>query len=80
MPETETCRAEKCDREVHAKGYCERHYRKWRRGKMGKPRYRTCVEEGCRKARARRSLCLEHFNKRHTKAVPEAAAPTPADS
>jgi hypothetical protein len=64
-----TCKAENCDKAIHAKGYCARHYRSWRKGKMGKPRYRTCVEEGCRKARVRRSLCLEHFNKKHARAV-----------
>ena len=41
---------------------------------MGKPRYRICVEEGCRKPRARKSLCTEHFEKRHAKAATEAPA------
>lgn len=69
-----TCKDEKCDKEVRAKGYCDRHYRKWRKGLMGKPRHRICVEEGCRKPRSRKSLCAEHFEKKHGKA----AAETPA--
>lgn len=69
-----TCKAEKCGKEVHAKGYCDQHYRKWRKGEMGKARYRTCTEEGCRKPRSRRSLCEEHFAKKHGKAKEGAAA------
>jgi hypothetical protein len=67
MPNKGTCKAQNCDKEARAKGYCDRHYRKWRKGLMGKPRYRTCVQEGCRKPRARRSLCLDHFGQVHGK-------------
>ena len=76
MAKNGSCKAETCDKPVHGKGYCERHYRKWRRGLLGKPRYRTCNEEGCHKPRARRSLCEEHFTKKHSKAAaaPEAAS------
>lgn len=70
-----TCKAEKCEQEVRAKGYCDRHYRKWRKGLMGKPRHRICVEEGCHKPRVRRALCAEHFEKRYAgKKAPEASA------
>lgn len=81
MPNKGTCKAENCDKPVHGKGYCDRHYRKWRKGLLGKPRYRTCNEDGCHKPRSRRSLCVEHFAKKHSKAAPEAeaaAAPAPA--
>lgn len=72
-----TCKVESCGKEARAKGYCDRHYRSWKKGKLGKPRYRTCVEEGCRRPRTRRSLCLEHFGKRYSRAAsaPEARAP-----
>ncbi len=72
------CKAENCDKPVRGKGYCERHYRKWRKGLLGKPRYRTCNEEGCRKPRVRQALCEEHFTKKHTKGAPAAAAPEAA--
>lgn len=68
-----TCKAESCDKEVRAKGYCDRHYRRWRKGLMGKPRHRSCNESGCGKAPVRRGLCQDHFAKHHGKA-PEAAA------
>lgn len=68
-----TCKAEKCEKEVRAKGYCDRHYRKWRKGLMGKPRYVICTEEGCRKPRLRQSLCAEHFAKKGKSAGGEAA-------
>ena len=76
-----TCKANGCEKEVRAKGYCPRHYSAWRKGKMPKPRYRTCNAEGCHKPRARRGLCPEHFGKEYGKAKPaaaEAAAPAPA--
>lgn len=64
-----SCKAENCAKEVRAKGYCDRHYRSWRRGKLGKPRYNVCTEEGCRKPRSRRSLCEEHFARKYQKAA-----------
>jgi len=76
-----SCKVADCEREARGKGYCDRHYRKWRKGLLGKPRYRTCVEAGCRKPRARRSLCEEHyaskFGKKKAGAEP-AAAVSPA--
>lgn len=79
MGQKGTCKATDCDKEVQAKGYCPRHYRQWRRGKLPKPRYTTCNAEGCRKPRARRGLCQEHFAKEYSKAKPqegEATAPS----
>jgi len=77
-----TCKAEQCEKDVRAKGYCDRHYRKWRKGLLSKARYRTCVEEGCRKPRSRRSLCEEHHAKKFTKAAatPPAEAAAPAEA
>lgn len=70
-----TCKAEGCEAPVRAKGYCDRHYRKWKKGLMGKPRYKTCVEPGCAKPRVRKSLCEAHFAAKHgKKARGEAAA------
>lgn len=70
-----TCKAQDCGKDVHAKGYCDQHYRKWRKGVMGKPRYNTCHTEGCRKRRARRGLCEEHHAKEYSgKKTAETAA------
>ena len=62
-----TCKAASCAKDVRAKGYCDRHYRAWRKGTMGKPRHRSCNEKGCGKAPARRGLCAEHFAKSRAK-------------
>lgn len=75
MSEQATCKAADCDKAVRAKGYCDRHYRLWRKGKMGKPRHRSCNEAGCGKAPQRRGLCPEHFGKHYGKS---AAAEAPA--
>jgi hypothetical protein len=58
--EPRRCRIAKCKRPYRAKGYCNVHYREWRHGKHPKGRYKTCTKEGCRKPRAKGSLCEEH--------------------
>jgi hypothetical protein len=75
-----TCKAQGCEKGTRAKGYCDRHYRKWRKGVMGKARHRTCNEKGCHKARHRKGLCPDHFAQKFSKskAQPAAAAPAPA--
>jgi len=73
-----TCKAENCGKPLRAKGYCERHYRKWRKGVLGKPRYRICTAEGCRKPLARQSLCVDHFAQKRKNAAEGAAAEAPA--
>jgi hypothetical protein len=45
------------------KGYCQRHYKQWRRGELPKGRYKICTAEGCRKPRAIGSKCAEHGGK-----------------
>ena len=69
-----TCKAKECQGEVRAKGYCDRHYRKWRKGLMPKPRHRTCNQAGCTKARVRQGLCLDHFASSRAKKGAEGAA------
>jgi len=73
-----TCKAEGCDGDVRAKGYCPSHYSQWRKGKLPKPRYRSCNADGCHKPRARRGLCTEHFGKEYGKAKQPAAEAAPA--
>jgi hypothetical protein len=73
-----TCKAEKCEKDVQAKGYCRRHYAAWRKGKMPKPRYKICNAENCRKRQERRGLCLEHYGKAFGKKKEAAAEAAPA--
>lgn len=63
-----TCKIEGCEKDVRGKGYCDRHYRAWRRGKLGKARYRSCNAEGCTKPAVRRVLCEEHYRSTYEKA------------
>jgi len=67
------CRVEGCSGAVKGKRYCARHYRLWRKGRMPKPRYKTCHAEGCHKRLARRGLCAEHFAKEYGKKTGEEA-------
>jgi len=57
------CTVEGCKvPKYRAKGYCVKHYRLWRQGKLGKKqRYKICSKEGCRKPMGRWGLCEEHF-------------------
>lgn len=73
-----TCKFEGCDKDVRGKGYCERHYRAWRRGKLGKARYRSCNAEGCNKPSVQRALCEEHFRSTYGGKAKEAEATPPA--
>lgn len=44
--------------------------------KPEKTRYNTCNTDGCRKPRARRGLCVEHFAKEYPGKKPAEPAPT----
>jgi hypothetical protein len=60
-PTGPTCRADKCQQPVRAKGYCRKHFIGWRRGKVGADhRYKICSKEACLKPRATGGLCAEH--------------------
>lgn len=73
-----TCKAESCQKDVQAKGYCPSHYRQWKKGKLAKPRYKTCNAEGCHKPQSRAGLCPEHYAKEYGKSKQQAeAASTP---
>jgi hypothetical protein len=55
------CCVEGCKRSHYrAKGYCNVHYKKWRHAELKKARYKICTKEGCKKPRAKGSLCAEH--------------------
>ncbi len=72
-----SCKAPDCDKEVRAKQYCNVHYRKWRRGEMPKPRYKTCNAENCLKPQHDRGLCESHWSEAFAKKQEEVAAPAP---
>ncbi len=76
------CKAAKCKRPIRAKGYCERHYRKWRRGELPKPHYKICKAENCRKPIVARGFCQTHFDswKTSRKRLVRAAAPKKAEA
>ena len=80
-----TCRVKGCKRPYRAKGYCNVHYHKWRRGELPKARYQTCnrgsrkrkhgEKKECLKPVFRRGLCEEHYRAKYSGAT---EAPTPA--
>ena len=71
-----TCKLESCAGPVVGKGYCARHYKKWRQGALPKGRYKICTAEGCKKPRAAiGSKCEEH---RKAPSAEAAAAPAPS--
>ena len=69
-----TCKFEGCSGAAVGKGYCARHYKKWRQGELPKSRYKTCTGEGCRKPRAVGSKCEEHGKRKGTGTEGAAAA------
>lgn len=74
-----SCKAPDCEKEVRAKQYCAGHYRKWRRGEMPKPRYKSCNKEACLRPMNRRGLCDEHYAEAFEKKAAEAAAAAGGD-
>jgi hypothetical protein len=68
------CKVDACGKDVVGKGYCARHYKMWRQGKMPKARYDTCVAPECRAKAVNKMRC-----EKHQKVQPAAeAAATPA--
>jgi hypothetical protein len=69
------CKSKGCKRPYRAKGYCNVHYRKWRRGELEKKgRYRICTEEKCRKATFKKGYCEQHYSAWSASKKPQAAA------
>jgi hypothetical protein len=63
-----SCSVEGCGRRAKAKGYCNMHYLRARRGEVGgpeprlKPRSGTCRVTGCGRRVKARGLCREHYD------------------
>ncbi|MBI2608631.1 MAG: hypothetical protein HYW47_03405 [Deltaproteobacteria bacterium] len=55
------CKIEKCSRPVRAKGYCPRHFKKWRKGELPKPSYKICGQPDCRKPLFSKGYCEAHY-------------------
>lgn len=58
------CKIEGCKRPYRSKGYCNVHFRKWRRGEIegARPRYKICGEENCKKPMVRNGQCQTHYD------------------
>lgn len=69
-----TCKLEGCAGNAVGRGYCSRHYKRWREGALPKGRYKICTAEACRKPRAKGSKCEEHAKGKAASAEPAAAA------
>ena len=62
MTEAKTCKIEGCKRPYRAKGYCNVHFTKWRKGELDKnPRYKSCTEESCNKPMFSQGICQQHY-------------------
>jgi hypothetical protein len=62
VAEGKRCSIEGCKRPYRAKGYCNVHFRKWRRGELdAKPRYKICKEEKCKKPMFKKGYCEQHY-------------------
>ncbi|OGQ05273.1 MAG: hypothetical protein A3F82_01380 [Deltaproteobacteria bacterium RIFCSPLOWO2_12_FULL_44_12] len=62
MNQTKSCKIEGCKRAYRAKGFCNIHFHKWRRGELKqKPRYKICGEENCKKALFKFGMCEAHY-------------------
>jgi hypothetical protein len=76
------CQVSSCGEKYRAKGYCDRHYKMWRKGTFGDRRFNTCSKEACHGATVGEGLCQTHLDeKRPSKAAAAApAAEAPAEA
>lgn len=71
---TVTCKVEGCDREVHAKELCGKHYRKqWEQGP--KNAVEPCTVDGCERLSHRRGWCNAHYQRATKYGNPLSTAP-----
>lgn len=67
MNADQTCKIEECDKDVYARGWCNRHYQRWRlygnptadRRRVRKP----CTIEGCERLARTRTWCTKHYQR-----------------
>lgn len=67
------CQVKGCKNEYRAKGYCDEHYKMWRKGAFGDAYYNICSKEACRKPQFKGGLCETHFAESTGKAAAAAA-------
>lgn len=65
MTQEPTCREPGCDRRHYARGWCEMHYRRWRRRGQtdDRPITRTCLVDGCEQPHDARGYCHGHYQR-----------------
>lgn len=60
-----TCSVDWCERRIHAKAYCQRHYIQWR--KTGSPlptrAPKPCTVDTCRKPAKGHGMCAMHYSR-----------------
>lgn len=66
-----SCKVSSCKREYRAKGYCNTHYKKWKKGAFGLARYKTCGDLDCRKPMVvnRHGYCEDHYQNYYVKGM-----------
>ena len=82
MKTPEHCKIDGCDRETVARGWCDAHYRRWRKHgdpgaatpihRLGEPP--TCAVEGCDRSARARGYCNAHYKRWQTDGDPGEAA------
>lgn len=65
-----TCSVEGCERQIHARGFCNAHYQRWVKGTSMNAPIRfdprlegICVVDGCIAPRKARGLCRLHYHR-----------------
>ncbi len=74
-----SCSIPQCKKPYRAKGYCDVHYKKWRRGELPHSRYKTCYKEGCRQKVFKRAFCESHYHELWGKKKEIAPAAVPVE-
>ena len=69
-PENATCSIDECDKDVEARGWCRKHYGRWRRcgdpltvKPNSLPKHVGCSVDGCERKHASLGLCVAHYKR-----------------
>lgn len=65
MPSDRQCSEDDCDRPSRSRGWCQKHYNKFRRLGQIEDLYRPCRVESCERAVVALDVCCAHYTREY---------------
>lgn len=70
---TKICSVKDCDRKHSSKGYCDKHYRRWRKAgspELQAPEPKTCSVNNCDLPYSAKGFCKKHYERNRINGTP----------